>query len=115
MSAPGVAGQAINVACGGRISLNDVIEILSELVGREIEPEYLPPRAGDVPFFETGERKAMKRQRELQKQQVQREKDAQRRERSARKKDAKQGGTDYSDKSAPFDYFSPQNPANASR
>ena len=49
MQAPGVAGQAINVACGGRISLNEVVEILSELVGREIDPEYLPPRAGDVP------------------------------------------------------------------
>jgi hypothetical protein len=54
----------------------------------------------------------MKRQRELHKQQVQRAKDAQRREKSVRKKDAKENGTDYSDKTPPFDYFAPRGPAN---
>jgi nucleoside-diphosphate-sugar epimerase len=49
MEAQGVAGQAINVACGARISLNDVVGALAELAGREIDPVYLPPRAGDVP------------------------------------------------------------------
>jgi nucleoside-diphosphate-sugar epimerase len=49
MDAPGIAGQAINVACGSRISLNEVLGAISELTGREMEPVYLPPRTGDVP------------------------------------------------------------------
>ena len=49
MNAPDVAGRAINVACGARISLNEVISDLAELSGRDIDPVYLPPRAGDVP------------------------------------------------------------------
>ena len=48
MGAADVGGRAINVACGARISLNEVVEALSELTGREIEPLHLSPRPGDV-------------------------------------------------------------------
>lgn len=49
MTAPDVAGQSLNVACGGRISLNEVITAIAELTGRDFEPRYHPPRVGDVP------------------------------------------------------------------
>jgi UDP-glucose 4-epimerase len=41
-------GLAMNVACGERISLLDLVAILNEVLGTEIEPELAPPRAGDV-------------------------------------------------------------------
>ena len=49
IQAANVAGQSINVACGARISLNDVLDTLSELTEKQLEPVYLPPRTGDVP------------------------------------------------------------------
>jgi nucleoside-diphosphate-sugar epimerase len=41
-------GRAFNVACGARISLNELVRSVGRLVGREIEPEYGPPRPGDI-------------------------------------------------------------------
>jgi nucleoside-diphosphate-sugar epimerase len=49
MTAPNVAGQTLNVACGGRISLNEVVAAIAELTDRDVEPRYDPPRVGDVP------------------------------------------------------------------
>ncbi len=49
MSAVDVAGQSLNVACGGRISLNEVVSAIAELTGRDVQPRYEPPRVGDVP------------------------------------------------------------------
>ncbi len=49
MTVPDVAGQMLNVACGGCISLNEVVTTIAELTGRDVEPRYDPPRAGDVP------------------------------------------------------------------
>ena len=46
--APGVAGQVVNVATGGRISLNDLLATINRIVGCRIEPIYAAPRAGDV-------------------------------------------------------------------
>jgi nucleoside-diphosphate-sugar epimerase len=48
MTAPNVAGQTLNVACGGRISLNEVVAAIAELTDRDVEPRYDPPRVGDV-------------------------------------------------------------------
>jgi UDP-glucose 4-epimerase len=48
MSAPGVAGELFNIACGGRITLNQMVRTLSEIVGTEIRPQYAAPRTGDV-------------------------------------------------------------------
>ena len=38
----------INVATGGRISLNELFTTLRTIIGGTMEPEYLPERAGDV-------------------------------------------------------------------
>jgi UDP-glucose 4-epimerase len=46
--APAAPGQVMNVGVFQRISLNQVIGLLSELVGHPIEPIYEPARAGDV-------------------------------------------------------------------
>jgi UDP-N-acetylglucosamine/UDP-N-acetyl-alpha-D-glucosaminouronate 4-epimerase len=46
--APGASGEVINVATGGRISLNDLFRAMREIVGGEVEPTYVAPRAGDV-------------------------------------------------------------------
>jgi nucleoside-diphosphate-sugar epimerase len=46
--APGVSGEIINVATGGRISLNELFRTMRELIGGSIEPTYSDPRPGDV-------------------------------------------------------------------
>ena len=46
--APNVAGEVINVATGGRISLNQLLQTINEIVGTSIEPIYEDSRAGDV-------------------------------------------------------------------
>jgi nucleoside-diphosphate-sugar epimerase len=38
----------INVATGGRISLNELFSTLKKIIGGDVSPEYLPERAGDV-------------------------------------------------------------------
>lgn len=48
MDAPGAAGRAMNVACGERISLNQVIAELRQILDREIEPRYEAERPGDI-------------------------------------------------------------------
>jgi len=46
--APKTAGEVINIACGQRITLNEVIRLINRILGKEIRPIYAPPRAGDV-------------------------------------------------------------------
>jgi len=46
--AEGASGEVINVATGGRISLNQLFRTVRDLVGANIEPRYEAPRAGDV-------------------------------------------------------------------
>jgi UDP-N-acetylglucosamine/UDP-N-acetyl-alpha-D-glucosaminouronate 4-epimerase len=48
MDAEGGAGGLYNVAMGESTSLNQLIEELRGLTGREISPEYAPRRVGDV-------------------------------------------------------------------
>ena len=42
------SGEVINVATGGRISLNQLFQAVAELVGSPIKPKYADVRAGDV-------------------------------------------------------------------
>jgi nucleoside-diphosphate-sugar epimerase len=42
------AGEVFNAACGERVSLNSVIEMLSSLSGVELEPDYQQGRPGEV-------------------------------------------------------------------
>ena len=46
--APNVAGEVINVACGTRISLNELLATMNAIVGTHLEPVYKEARAGDV-------------------------------------------------------------------
>jgi nucleoside-diphosphate-sugar epimerase len=46
--APGAAGRAFNVACGGRYTLLDLLARLKEILGSDIEPLHEAARAGDV-------------------------------------------------------------------
>lgn len=46
--APGASGQVINVATGGRISLNELYSEMKTIVGAGLEPTYDDPRQGDV-------------------------------------------------------------------
>ena len=41
-------GEVINVACGERFTLNQLVKQLSEIMGLEVEPEYAEARPGDV-------------------------------------------------------------------
>lgn len=45
---PGVAGQVINVATNGRVSLNQLLATLNQLMGTAITPVYGEARSGDV-------------------------------------------------------------------
>lgn len=47
-TAPGVAGKVFNAACGGSVTLLDLISSINRLLGTSIAPEFAPPRAGDV-------------------------------------------------------------------
>jgi nucleoside-diphosphate-sugar epimerase len=38
----------INVATGGRISLNELLRTMNRIVGRELKAVHKEPRAGDV-------------------------------------------------------------------
>jgi nucleoside-diphosphate-sugar epimerase len=43
-----LSGQVVNIACGERISLNQLLHHIGEEAGKKLEPEYVPGRAGDV-------------------------------------------------------------------
>ena len=46
--APRASGQVINVATGGRISLNQLFETMKRLTGATVQPVYAENRTGDV-------------------------------------------------------------------
>lgn len=46
--APQASGEIINVATGGRISLNRLFYAMRDVVGGTLEPVYAEPRKGDV-------------------------------------------------------------------
>ncbi len=45
---PNIGGRVFNVADGRQTTLLRLLELLSALLGRSIEPEFLPARVGDV-------------------------------------------------------------------
>ena len=56
--APQASGEVINVATGGRISLNALFRTMRELVGAGVEPVHLDSRPGDVRDSQADIRKA---------------------------------------------------------
>jgi UDP-glucose 4-epimerase len=45
---PGVSGRVFNVGSGVSITVNDLLRAICKRIGAAFDPEYLPPRAGDV-------------------------------------------------------------------
>jgi nucleoside-diphosphate-sugar epimerase len=45
---PAACGRAYNIAGGKRISLNDLLRRIGEIVGHEVEVEHVDPRPGDI-------------------------------------------------------------------
>ncbi len=41
-------GDVINVACGQAITVNEIIKMINEIVGKNVKPLYQPARIGDV-------------------------------------------------------------------
>jgi nucleoside-diphosphate-sugar epimerase len=46
--APKAAGEVMNVACGTRISLNELLAVMNRIVGTSLQAIYKDPRPGDV-------------------------------------------------------------------
>jgi UDP-N-acetylglucosamine/UDP-N-acetyl-alpha-D-glucosaminouronate 4-epimerase len=46
--APRAAGEVINVATGGRISLNELLRVMNSIVGTTLQAVHAPARSGDV-------------------------------------------------------------------
>jgi len=46
--AAGVAGRMYNLACGQRVSLNQVVAQLNRILGTKLEPIYEASRVGDI-------------------------------------------------------------------
>jgi nucleoside-diphosphate-sugar epimerase len=42
------AGEVVNIACGEVITVNAIIKMINELVGKSVKPIYVPARKGDV-------------------------------------------------------------------
>jgi len=45
---PGIAGETFNIACGARINLLEMIDLLNGFMGKHIKPVFTDPRPGDV-------------------------------------------------------------------
>jgi len=41
-------GEVVNVACGAAVTVNQIIAMINQAVGKSIAPVYAPARAGDV-------------------------------------------------------------------
>jgi UDP-glucose 4-epimerase len=41
-------GESFNIACGGRISLLELVDTVNRSLGKKIKPRFDPPRPGDI-------------------------------------------------------------------
>jgi UDP-N-acetylglucosamine 4-epimerase len=48
LEAPDAPGKVMNLACGGRLTLNKLLVFLKEIMGSDVEAVYAEPRPGDV-------------------------------------------------------------------
>lgn len=46
--APKAAGEVFNIAYGGQVTLNQLFEVLTSLLGSNLKPTYTEERAGDI-------------------------------------------------------------------
>ena len=54
-------GESFNIACGGRISLLDLVDTVNQALGKKIKPRFDPPRPGDILHSQADISKAEKR------------------------------------------------------
>jgi UDP-glucose 4-epimerase len=47
-SAPTTIGEVLNIACGERITINDLINQINGIVGKRVTPRHVPERPGDI-------------------------------------------------------------------
>ncbi|MDD3563527.1 MAG: SDR family oxidoreductase [Candidatus Cloacimonetes bacterium] len=57
-TAPKASGEVINIACGKRYTLIDLVDMINEILGKNVEPKFAPDRAGDVKHSLAGIEKA---------------------------------------------------------
>jgi UDP-glucose 4-epimerase len=48
ISSPKVCGEVINLACGERHTLYDLVKVLNDYLDTDIQPRFAPPRIGDI-------------------------------------------------------------------
>jgi len=41
-------GQTVNIACGQAVTVNQIIEMINQITGKNVKPHYTNPRPGDV-------------------------------------------------------------------
>ena len=41
-------GEVLNIACGDKITVNEIVGMINEIVGKDVKPDYVPARKGDV-------------------------------------------------------------------
>jgi UDP-glucose 4-epimerase len=59
--APGVAGEVFNIACGDRITVNEMLMEINRITGKDIAPIYEAERPGDIKHSQAAVEKAEKR------------------------------------------------------
>jgi UDP-glucose 4-epimerase len=60
-TAPGIGGEVFNVACGGRITLNSLLEQINRITGKDIAAHYGEHRQGDIQHSQADIEKAASR------------------------------------------------------
>jgi UDP-N-acetylglucosamine/UDP-N-acetyl-alpha-D-glucosaminouronate 4-epimerase len=55
---PGIAGEAFNVACGDRVTVNSTLQLINKIAGTDTNPIYADPRPGDIKHSQADIRKA---------------------------------------------------------
>jgi UDP-N-acetylglucosamine 4-epimerase len=48
LEAKDAPGKVMNLACGGQLTLNELLALLKEIIGSDVEARYTDPRPGDV-------------------------------------------------------------------
>ena len=60
-TAPGIGGEVFNVACGGRVTLNFLLEEINRVTGKNVAGNYGEPRQGDIKHSQADIEKAVSR------------------------------------------------------
>ncbi|MBN1586325.1 MAG: SDR family oxidoreductase [Candidatus Omnitrophica bacterium] len=47
-TAPGLSGQALNIACGANHTVLDIVKHTNKILGKDVKPQHIAARQGDV-------------------------------------------------------------------